>query len=110
MATNDITIGSHDIAPHLCTGDDLASVPKARNDLGYQAGFETGFAMGREAGLKEASTAAVAQLCAARNNGVSDAAQRRTASDHFLLGLPCRACGAYYGSDREICPACGALR
>lgn len=105
MAANDITIGACDIAPHLCAGDDLASVPGARNDLGYQAGFETGFAMG----LREARAAAIARLCAARNEA-SASAQPRVASDHFLLGLPCRSCGAYYGSDQQSCPACQAPR
>ena len=70
MAAKDIMIGSHSIAPALCAGDEFESAPAIKNELGpvYQAGFEAGYVFGREAGLKEAREAAVAQLCAARHD------------------------------------------
>lgn len=76
----------------------------------YQAGFEAGFIVGREAGLKEAEAgkAPVAQLTAAKNN-VTVLRRPSVASNRSLLGLPCRSCGAYYGSDDECCPFCKSL-
>jgi len=71
----------------------------------YQAGFEAGFTMGREAGLKGAGQAAVGRVTAPKTK-VRISTRRRVASEHFLLGLPCRACGAYYGSDEKRCPLC----
>src|SRR5438067_1704992 len=108
MAANDITIGSHNIPPHLCAGDHNIpphlcacdhNIPGANTDIGtvYQAGFEAGFAQGKGAGLKEARDAAAAVMCAATKNAAASA-QPHVEPDRFLLGLPCQSCGAYYGS------------
>jgi len=108
MSTYDTTIGSRHFTLH----------PRAHRKNGstkpsteYQAGFEAGFIVGREAGLKEAEAgkAPVAQLTAAKNN-VTVLLRPSVASDHFLLGLPCRNCGAYYASDQERCPVCNASK
>ncbi len=107
MATKDITIGSHRIPLRLHAGDDTK--PSKEFRTAYQAGFEAGFAMGREAGLKEAAEPAAAQVAAAKKN-VRVSVRRRVASEHFLLGLPCCTCGAYYGSDEKRCPLCKTQR
>ena len=108
MSTYDTTIGSHHFTLH----------PRARRKNGstkpnteYQAGFEAGFIVGREAGLKEAEAgkAPLARFTAAKNK-VPVLLRPSAASDHFLLGLPCRTCGAYYASDQERCPVCKASR
>ena len=76
----------------------------------YQAGFEAGFIVGRKAGLKEARAgkAPVAQLAAGKKN-VTVLRRPRAGFHRILLGLPCRSCGAYYGSDEECCPLCKSL-
>ena len=124
MATTDTTIGPHGIAMQLRAGKDSGTIEEF--SAAYQAGFEAGFATGRETGLKEARETGVAQPSAAEKTKtpsrprrrrksarlmlVSAFAQHRATSDHFLLGLPCRACGAYYGSDEERCPVCKAQK
>ena len=124
MATPDTTIGPHGMAMQLRAGKDNGTMEEF--SAAYQAGFEAGFAMGRETGLKEAREAGAAQppaaektkthsrpsrrRKAARLTLVSAFAQHRATSAHFLLGLPCRACGAYYGSDEERCPVCKAAK
>ncbi len=105
MWTDDNTIGSRHFMLH----------PRAHRKSGrtkepsteYQAGFEAGFIVGREAGLKEAEAgkAPVAQLTAAKSN-VTVLLRPSAASHRILLGFPCRSCGAYYGSDEEFCPVC----
>jgi hypothetical protein len=103
MATSDTTIRSHAIPLHQRAGDDTEATKEFTAI--YQAGFEAGFTMGREAGLKEAGQAAVGQVTAAKKK-VRISTRRRVASEHFLLGLPCRTCGAYHGSDEKRCPLC----
>jgi hypothetical protein len=63
------------------------------------------------AALKEtkAGKAPVARLTADENN-VPVMLRPKVASDHFLLGLPCLACGAYYASNQECCPVCKVTR
>jgi hypothetical protein len=108
MLAYDTTIGSRHFALRHCV---LRKNGSSKPSSEYQAGFEAGFIVGREAGLKEAEAgkAPVAQLTAAKNN-VTVSLRPGVASDHFLLGLPCRTCGAYYASDQEICPACKASK
>jgi rubrerythrin len=69
----------------------------------YEAGFKTGFTMGRQAGLKAGEPGS--PLPAVKKN-TRVLARRRAASRRYLLGLPCRSCGAYYGSDEKRCPIC----
>jgi hypothetical protein len=85
MSTYDTTIGSRHFTLH----------PRAHRKNGstkpsteYQAGFEAGFIVGREAGLKEAEgrKAPLAQLTAAKNN-VTVLLRPSVASDRILLGL-----------------------
>ena len=86
MWTDDNTIGSRHFTLH----------PRAHRKNGrtkepsteYQAGFEAGFIVGREAGLKEAEArkAPLAQLTAAKNN-VTVLLRPSVASDRILLGL-----------------------
>ena len=112
MAANNITtIDSRKITAPLRTGDNLAIVPGAKTDIGtvYQAGFEAGYVIGHEAGMKEARAAAAAVMCAVQKNAAASA-QPRVDPDRFLLGLPCRSCGAYFGSDQVNCPACKTPR
>jgi hypothetical protein len=106
MAANNIT-DSHDTAPLLYPGAEFNS-PKRSSELGlvYQAGFEAGFAQGKETGLKEAgSAAAAAVMCAAKDN-VTPSVQVGAEPHRYLVGLPCWTCGAYYASDESCCPAC----
>ena len=71
----------------------------------YHAGFEAGFTMGRQAALKEAEERPGAQLRGV-NKRRRVSVRRGAESRHFLLGLPCRTCGAYYSSDEKRCPVC----
>ena len=105
MWTDDNTIGSRHFTLHPRVHRKSGRTKEPSTE--YQAGFEAGFIVGREAGLKgaEAGKAPVTQLTAAKNN-VTVLLRPGVASDHFLLGLPCRICGAYYASDEECCPLC----
>lgn len=96
--------------PHLHPRAHRKSKRTKEPSTEYQAGFEAGFIVGREAGLKEAlaGKAPVAQLTAAKNN-VTVLRLPRVPSHRILLGLPCRSCGAYYGSDEKCCPFCKSL-
>jgi hypothetical protein len=106
MTANNISIGSQPVA-QLC-GDGLDGNAGRTAELStvYQAGFEAGFAKGKEAGLKETRDAAATQVCAARHNSTSLSVQLPAETHRFLIGLPCRNCGAYYASDQECCPVC----
>ena len=103
MATKHTTIGSGIIPMPLRAEDD----PEATKEFSaaYQAGFKAGFAMGRQASLNQAGEPAGAQSPAV-NKSTRVPVRRRVASRRFLLGLPCRTCGAYYGSDEKRCPVC----
>jgi hypothetical protein len=97
VATKHTTIGSGISALHLRAEDDTESTKEF--STGYHAGFEAGLTMGRQAGLNEAGEPGGAQSPAVNNKST-------VASPRFLLGLPCRNCGAYYGSDEKRCPVC----
>ena len=102
MATKHTTIGSGIIPLHLRAEDDTEA-PKEFSAI-YQAGFDAGFTMGRQA-LNEAGGPAGAQSPVV-NNSTRVPVQRCVASRRSLLGLPCRTCGAYYGSNEKRCPIC----
>lgn len=97
MATKHTTIGSGISALHLRAEDNTESTKEFSTV--YEAGFEAGFTMSRQAGLKKAGEPAGAQSPAVNKEST-------VASPRFLLGLPCRNCGAYYGSDEKRCPVC----
>ena len=105
MWTDDNTIGSRHFTLHTRAHRKNGRTKEPSRE--YQAGFEAGFIVGREAGLKEveAGKAPLAQSTPAKNN-VTVLLRPSVASDRILLGLPCRSCGAYYGSDEECCPLC----
>ena len=103
MTTKHTTIGSGISPLHLRAEDDTEATKEFSTV--YQAAFEAGFTMGRQAGLNEAGELAGAQSPAV-NKSTRVPVRRRVASRRFLLGLPCRTCGAYYGSDEKRCPVC----
>ena len=104
MATKHTTIGSGIIPLHLRPEDDTEATKEFSTI--YQAGFEAGLTMSHQAGLNEAGRPAGAQSRVV-NKSTRVPVRRRVASRRFLLGLPCRTCGAYYGSDEKRCPVCG---
>ena len=103
MATKHTTIEPGTLPLHLRAEQD-AEATKELSTV-YQAGFEAGFKMGRQTGLKDAEEPAGAQSPGV-NKRTRVSVRRRAASQRFLLGLPCRTCGAYYGSDEKRCPIC----
>lgn len=68
----------------------------------YQAGFEAGYAKGREDGYQMASRQGVSEMRS--NPGAKPAVPppRRRG----LLGLPCERCGTFLYSDEKECPHC----
>jgi hypothetical protein len=102
MAAKQTMIGSG-IPLHLRAEDDTEAIKEFSTI--YQAGFDAGFTMGRQAGLNEAGGPAGAQSPVV-NKSTRVPVRRRVASRRFLLGLPCRTCGVYYGSDQKRCPVC----
>ncbi|HEX9121605.1 MAG TPA: hypothetical protein VF840_13800 [Terriglobales bacterium] len=103
MATKHTTIGSGIIPLHLRAEDDNEATKEFSTI--YQAGFDAGFTMGLQAGLNEAGRPAGGQSPVV-NNSTRVPVRRSVESRRFLLGLPCRTCGAYYGSNEKRCPVC----
>ena len=103
MATKHTTIGSGISPLHLRAEDDTEATKEFSTV--HPAGFVAGFTMGRQAGLNEAEEPAGAQSPAV-NESTRVRVRCCVASPRFLLGLPCRTCGAYYGSDEQRCPVC----
>jgi len=103
MATKHTTIGSGISPLQLRALDDTEATKEF--STAYQASYEAGFTIGRQAGLNEAGEPAGAQSPAV-NESTRWPVRCRVASPRFLLGLPCRTCGAYYGSDEKRCPVC----
>jgi hypothetical protein len=108
MATKHTTIGSGINPLHRHAENDTEAAKEL--SAAYQAGFDAGFIMGRQASLKEPEDPAGAPQLARVNKRTRvpgpARVRRRVASQRFLLGLPCRSCGAYYGSDEKRCPVC----
>lgn len=100
-------IGSGMIPLHLQAENDTEATEELT--MVYHAGFEAGFTMGRQAALKVAEEPHGAQLRGV-NKRTRVSVLRRAESRRFLLGLPCRTCGAYYGSDEKRCPVCKTQR
>jgi hypothetical protein len=97
MATKHTTIGSG-ISPLQLRDVDDTEATKEFSTV-YQAGFEAGFTMGEAGEPARAQSPAV-------NESTREPVRCRVASPRFLLGLPCRTCGAYYGSEEKRCPVC----
>jgi hypothetical protein len=75
------------------------------SDILFQAGFEDGFAAGKEVGYRQGFDAGLSQ---ARLQMPEPSPQPRAAQEpakHALIGLPCPTCGAYFFTD-EQCPRC----
>lgn len=89
-----------DIGRHSGNGHEFSS------DSGvlYQAGFEEGFAAGKEVGYRLGLDASLSQ---ARQQKPEPPAQPRAAQEPTkrVIGLPCPVCGAYFYTDEE-CPRC----
>ena len=74
------------------------------SDILFQAGFEDGFAAGKEVGCRQGFDAGLSQ---ARLQVPQASPQPRAAQEPVkrVIGLPCPACGAYFYTD-EDCPRC----
>ena len=68
----------------------------------YQAGYEAGYARGREAGYRQG----YAEARQARQAGSGQPEAAPGSRRRGLLGLPCEHCGTFLYSDETQCPHC----
>lgn len=101
--------------PQNCDGDRATGMPEEFADV-YQAGYETGFASGRESGYRRGYEAGFGDGRRQRNDVAAPAAVENAPEivaemgKARLFGLPCTECRRLMYSDEARCAYCKAPR
>ena len=117
MKLSEKTNGSEALEVRLAqpvNGRCLSSMPEEFGGM-YQAGYEAGFAGGRESGYRQGYEAGFGDGRRQRNDviapaAVEDAPEHATVMKSRLFGLPCAKCRRLMYSDEARCAYCKAPR